>query len=89
MKENITDKIRIIYLWYWHLDPRVNTKEIDEAIKNHDWKTFNKWMEWQKKQTLLYLPDWAEVYINEEYIGQVTITKETFDLITDNDHECG
>ena len=87
MKPN--NNIRIVYLWYWHLNPKIDTKEISTAINNHDWKTFNKWFKWQKKQTLVYLPNKAEVYINEEYIGQVTINKNTFNLITDNDYECG
>lgn len=89
-KENITIKrIEIIYFWYHHLHPEVNKKKICAAINNHDWKTFKEWLEWQKEQEFVYFPENAVVYINGEYFGELLINEETFNLITDNDYECG
>ena len=84
-------EIRIVYLWYTHLNPEVtkNTKEIDKAIDNHDWEYFSKWLEWQKNEKLLYFPDGAEVYIDGEYMGDLILNESNFHLITVNDHECG
>lgn len=88
MKDIITE-IRVVYFWYYHLNPKVNKKEIETAINNHDWKTFKKWLIWQEKQKLVYFPDYADVYINGKYYGQLVINEKTFHLITDNDYECG
>lgn len=89
MEGKIINKIHVVYLWYYHLNPNVNTKEIEKAIDNHDWKTFKKWLEWQKTQPLMYFPDYADVYINKEYVGKLIINEENFNLITCNDYECG
>lgn len=91
MKNNktIITEIRIVYLWYYHLNPDVNTKEIETAIKNHDWKTFEKWLKWQETQKLEYFPSYASVFINSNYIGELLINEQTFKQITDNDYECG
>lgn len=88
-KETIVTKIRTIYLWYTHLNPKVNTKEIETAIINHDWITFKKWLDWQKKQKLVYFPEYADIFINGKPFGKLLINEETFKLITDNDYECG
>lgn len=92
-KESIIIKdIRIIYFWYHHLNPEVDKKEIVKAINNHDWKTFKKWLKWQEEQNVkgfIYFPDSASVYINDDYYGEVLINEQTFDLIMDNDCECG
>lgn len=91
-RENvIVEDIRIIYLWYHHLNPEVNKKEIETAINNHDWKTFKKWLKWEEEQAneLVYFPEYADVYVNGEYFGELLINEETFNLIMDNDYECG
>ena len=85
----IINEMRIIYFWYYHLNPKVKTREIESAINNHDWKTFEKWLEWQEEQDLVYFPEYADVYINGEYFGELLINEETFNLITNNEYECG
>lgn len=88
----IIEDIRIIYFWYYHLNPDVNKKEIENAINNHDWKTFEKWLEWEEEQgekDFVYFPDSASVYINDEYFGELLINEQTFNLIMGNDYECG
>lgn len=85
----VITEIRVIYFWYYHLNPKVKTKEIEAAINNHDWKTFAKWLEWQEEQDLMYFPEHADVYINGEYFGELLVNEETFNFITDNDYECG
>lgn len=85
----VITKIRVVYLWYYHLNPKVKTREIETAINNHDWKTFEKWLKWQEEQDLVYFPEYADVYINGEYFGELLINEETFNLITVNDYECG
>ena len=79
----------VVYLWYNHLNPHLKIKEIEEALNNHNWKVFKKWLKWQEKQPLMYFPSHADVYVGNEYIGQILINKDTFHLITSNDHECG
>ena len=83
--------VDILYQWYWHLNPNVNTKEIECAIENHDYKTFMKWFEKLEKEPWEYLPTTANIYIDHTYIGTVCVVynEELFSLITENDHECG
>lgn len=81
--------IRIVYFWYHHFNPKVNERKIEVAINNHDWKTFEKWLEWQKEQDFVYFPESAVVYINGEYYGELIINEDNFNLITENDYECG
>lgn len=85
----IVKNISIIYLWYHHFNPKINEKKIETIINNHDWETFKRWLEWQKTQDLLYFPETAPVFINEKYYGELLINEENFNLITDNDYECG
>ena len=95
MIEKFIEKIKkdknvsIVYLWYTHMSPKVKTKEISNAINNHDWKTFKKWLAWQSKEPLEYFPKTAAVFYGNEYVGELFITEQTFELIMDNDYECG
>lgn len=89
-KENIIIKeFEIIYFWYHHLNPKVNKRKVETAINNHKWKKFKKWLKWQEEQDFVYFPEYAVVYINGEYFGRLLINEQTFNLITDNEYECG
>lgn len=84
-------EVDILYQWYWHCNPNVNTKEIEQAIENHDYKTFRKWFKKLEVEEWEYLPTSADIYIGNAYIGTVCVAYDEglFSLITDNDHECG
>ena len=91
---NITldSEVDVHYQWFWHCDPEIDTSEIYNAIETHDYATFTKWFEiLESKFPLVYLPDYAEMWVDDKYIGSVYVTfnKQTFQLITSQDHECG
>ena len=83
--------VELFYQWYWHLNPKVNTKEIEEAIENHDYKTFMKWFNMLEKEPWEYLPTRANIWAGDTYVGTVCVAYDEglFSLITGNDHECG
>jgi hypothetical protein len=88
---NVIKEIRVVYLWYTHLNPFVTKKAkfIEKIINDHDWEKFSKWLEWQQSEKLLYFPDSAEVYIDGKYMGNIILNEKNFHLITINDFECG
>lgn len=83
--------VEISYLWYNHLNPNVDTKEIETAIDNHDYKTFIKWFNKLENEPWEYLPISAAIWSGDVYIGTVCVVydERLFSLITSNDHECG
>lgn len=91
---NITlnSDVDIHYQWFWHCNPSVDTTEIYNAIRTHDYTTFTKWFEaLESELPFVYLPNDAEIWINDEYLGSVCVAfnEKTFRLITSQDHECG
>ena len=83
--------VEIYYQWYTHLNPNVNTKAIEDAIENHDYKTFTKWLNKLSQEPWEYLPSRANLWSGDAYIGTVCVAydEELFSLITDNGYECG
>ncbi len=83
--------VELHYQWYTHLNPKVNTQEIDAAIKNHNYKTFSKWVNMFENEPWEYFPSRADIFAGDTYIGTVCVVYDEvlFSLITSNDHECG
>jgi hypothetical protein len=83
--------VELHYQWYTHLNPKVNTKEIDAAIENHDYKTFSKWVKMFENAPWEYFPSMASIWSGDAYVGTVCVAYDEalFSLITSNDHECG
>jgi hypothetical protein len=92
-KNEITmdDDVSVFYQWYHHFNPNVNIREIDNAIQNHDYKTFMKWFNKLEKEEWEYLPTTAYIWSGEILLGTVCVVfdEELFSLISGNDHECG
>jgi hypothetical protein len=87
----------VIYYWYDHLLLRKNgdANKVQQAIKNHDFATF---MDFYNKYSannydgLIFFPEHASIFskASEEIIGWIDVTtKEGFNLIDDNEYECG
>lgn len=83
--------VYIFYQWYNHLNPNVDTKEIERAIENHDYKTFMMWFKKLENEPWEYLPTTASIWSGDAYIGTVCVVYDArlFSLITENGHECG
>ena len=91
---NITldSEVDVHYQWFWHCNTEIDTSEIYNAIETHDYTTFIKWFEiLESKLPIVYLPCDAEMWVDDKYIGSVCVAfnKQTFQLITSQDHECG
>ena len=93
MKNILNSNCKIIYYWYDHLVLRDNgdAKIVTEAIDNGDFKTFCKIKsKYPNKNNIIYFPDNAIIFYNDDIIGNIDITTELgFSFITDNDYECG
>lgn len=87
----LDSEVEIIYQWFHHCNPHIDTKEIWNAIRDHDYETFMKWYNILKYEDLTYLPSMAAILIGDCYVGDICIAykPETFALITDEDYECG
>ena len=87
----LDSEVSILYQWFWHCNPHIDTKEIWNAIQDHDYETFMKWYDILKREDWTYLPSTASILIGDCYVGDVCVvyTPETFALITDEDYECG
>ena len=88
---SLDSEVQLHYQWYTHLNPKVDTKEIEAAIDNHDYKTFSKWVRLFEDEPYEYFPSRADIWSDDAYIGTVCVIydKTLFSLITSNDHECG
>lgn len=88
---NLDSEVDVCYQWFWHCNPHIDTKEIWNSIKDHDYETFMKWYEKLKYEDLVYLPSNAAIMAGDYYVGDVCIAymPETFALITSEDYECG
>lgn len=91
VKVTLDSNVNIVYQWFWHCNKELNTKEIWNAISNHDYETFMKWYDIYKYENITYFPAKAYIFIGEECIGSVCVVyaKEVFNLITNQDYECG
>lgn len=87
----LDSEVAVVYQWFHHFNPNVDTKEIWNAIENHDYKTFMKWYNFLRNEDLTYLPSRAAIWIDDCYVGDVCVVyePETFALISDEDYECG
>ena len=81
--------LKVIYNFYYHLDPNFPKDDIITYIKNNNYKSFMKmYNQWGE----LYLLKYAFVYSDEDYEHSVTtdITNEyNFKQITFTEYECG
>lgn len=87
----LDSEVELHYQWYTHLNPKINVREIEAAIDNHDYKTFSKWVRMFEDEPWEYFPSRADIWSDNAYIGTVCILydKTLFSLITGNGHECG
>ena len=87
----LDSEVAVIYQWFHHLNPNIDTKEIWSAIENHDYATFMKWYNILRNENLTYLPSQATIWIGDCCVGDVCVAynQETFALISDEDYECG
>ena len=87
----------VTYYWYDHLLLRKNgdAEKVQEAIKNHDFKTFiNFYNKYEKnsdeEKDIVFFPSYAHIFINDDYVGEYYILSEYgFNQITDSEFECG
>ena len=84
-------EVTVVYQWFHHCNPHIDTKEIWNAIRDHDYETFTKWYDYLKREDWTYLPNTATIWIGDCYVGDVCVVYKpgTFMLITDEDYECG
>lgn len=88
---NTNSDVSIVYQWFHHCNPHLDTKEVSKAIKAHDYNTFYKWYEKFEFDPWVYFPSKANIWIDDEFVGEVCVaySEKLFALITDEDHECG
>ena len=84
-------EVEVVYYWFDHLNPNVDTNEISKAIQTHDYETFYKWFTVLLYENYKYLPSSALIYIDDECVGEIFIadSEDMFSLITFSEHECG
>ena len=87
----LDSEVAIVYQWFHHCNPHVDTKEIWNAIKDHDYNVFMKWYNTLQNEDWTYLPSSAAILTGDYYVGDVCVAynPEVFALITDEDYECG
>lgn len=88
---NLDSEVAVIYQWFHHCNRDINTREVWDAIENHDYATFCKWFAEYEDSLMVYFPSEASVHIDGEYVGDVCVVynEKMFNLITDEDCECG
>ena len=88
---NMNSDISVVYQWFHHFDPNLDTKDACNTIKNHDYNTFCKWFKMFEDDPWTYFPCEAALWVDDEYIGDVCVaySEKLFSMITDQDHECG
>lgn len=88
---NMDSEVNVHYQWFWHFNEKLDTKEIWNAIKDHDYETFRKWYDMYVYDNLTYFPSEAAIFMGDECVGFVCVvySPETFALITSQDYECG
>ena len=86
---NLEDEVEVIYYWYHHMIDKSIRDEIQTAIDNHDYKTFDKYFE--NDRYAWCLPTSAHICTDKDSIGTVMIcgNQEMFNLITYSECECG
>ena len=91
-------KKEYVYYWYYHgAFTSTECRAIDEIIRKHDWETFCKIKEPYENivdndgYKIWFFPDRITVFDNEDedYVDDIPLTKETFNLITETEHEHG
>lgn len=87
----VTDRMEVFYVWNHHMNPEVCCKmnEIDIMIENHDWESFKKWLEWEKKQDMEYFPKTIKVGFDDEFEKEIELNEHNFKTITFVENECG
>lgn len=90
---SLDTEVEIFYQWFWHCDPRVDTREVWDAIKNHDYETFMKWYKKFSRDGWLYFPETASILLKDKHkhVGELDILYDpkVFALIMGQDYECG
>lgn len=91
VQATMDSEVEIVYYWFDHLHPEVDTDEISRAIQIHDYETFRKWFDKLIYERYEYLTSFAYIYIGEECVGEIFIadSADMFSLITFSEHECG
>lgn len=89
VQATMDSEVEIVYYWFDHLNPEVDTNEISKAIQTHDYETFIKWFDKLIYEKYNYLTSSAYIYIGEECVGKIFIadSADMFSLITVSEHE--
>lgn len=84
-------EVSVIYQWYHHLNPDFDKDATFSAIENHDFATFEKLFNKFGWDPIVYFPTKATIFAGDESVGEVVVafSPDTFNLITDQDYECG
>lgn len=83
--------MEVSYVYHYHMNYKVwnRINEINDIIKNHDWESFKKWLEWEKKQPVEYFPKIIYVTFDGEYEREIELNEHNFKTITFVENECG
>lgn len=84
-------KMEVSYVYNHHMNHELwhCMSEVDAMIENHDWESFKKWLEWEKKQDMEYFPKTITVRFDREWEGEIELNEHNFKTITFVEHECG
>lgn len=90
---DLDTEVEVIYYWYHHMNPHIDTNEVNHIIMNHDFKQFWEISERIEEMSphMCYFPVTACVVTNDEYIGDLNIFRDEklFSCITYSECECG
>lgn len=90
LNEELENKtVEVVYYWYHHMMPDYMIYEVQKALDNADYDTFTFWQERLNHPDVCYLPDYACVFCEDDYIGKLFITPVTMNLLTYSECECG
>lgn len=81
--------VEIVYYWYHHMIQNDMRRDIQDALDVGDYDLFVFYQQILNKPDICYLPDYASVYCDGNYIGKVWITPLTINLLTHSECECG
>lgn len=85
------DDVEVVYYWYHHLMPKEDAKQIQIAIDNHDFETFDKYYEKYEVSNMVFFPSEAVIYKDDDMVGTVRVLYDSnmFNLICASESECG
>lgn len=82
-------EVECIYYWYDHLTRGTESfNNILASLNDKDWKKFCLYFE-NKEKHFCTLPQDIAVFVKNKLLGHLRMNKETIQLLTHSEYECG